>query len=160
MVMARRVAEQAVAGLALLLVVGGRLTAAVPAAPVTDPVRAPFLRAVHGEDDGAVFGPRDNGTIVIGHEQAIPLNVTEGFEGTWDSLVEPSLTRLVCRRRFFCRILVFTAAAAAAAAQGTDSWDSEQVASIHAPRTAAIISCLEERWQLRQGGTTMKPTST
>ena len=72
----------------------------MPAAPGPS---VPFLRAV-GPKDGDVFRPRDNGTIVIGHEQvslslslfspplpyfthtptqAVPLNVTEGFEGSF-----------------------------------------------------------------------------
>ncbi len=61
------------------------LLAVLPQAAVpTQLMRAsPFLRAVDPATDGAVFGPSDNGTIVIGHQQAIPLNVTEGFEGSF-----------------------------------------------------------------------------
>ena len=57
--------------LALLLYFAGASSSPTP----------PSFRAVRAGDSG--FGPRDNGTIVIGHEQAIPLNVTEGFEGSF-----------------------------------------------------------------------------
>jgi sialidase-1 len=40
---------------------------------------APFFKAVT-EEEG--FGPQDNGTIVIGHEKAAPLNIT-GIEGSF-----------------------------------------------------------------------------
>ena len=60
----------------LALLVGCAVASPTPATPTP-----PSFRAVRAGDSG--FGPRDNGTIVIGHEQAIPLNVTEGFEGSF-----------------------------------------------------------------------------
>jgi hypothetical protein len=66
--------------LVLMLVLLALAAMAAPAVALS--AAAPFLRAV-GAADGSAFGPRDNGTIVIGHEQAIPLNVTTGFEGSF-----------------------------------------------------------------------------